>query len=99
MFGLLSSGVAMKAASAEQEAASTVASVDTLNLNLTCSIVFVRHNDVHIQQFSIDTKLSKKAFEKSVLSIVAYGVCLTCITSIAFTMKARYTNVHVVCLQ
>ena len=35
------------------------------NFKLTCSIVFVDHIDVHIQQFSIYTKLSKtNAFEK-----------------------------------
>ena len=64
-----------------------------INLKLTCSIFFLRHIDVHIQQFSIYTKLSKtRAFEKSVLSIVAYGVYLTRITSIAFTMNARHTR-------
>ena len=64
-----------------------------INLKLTCSIVFVRYNDVHIQQLSIYTKLSKiRAFEKSVLSIVAYGVYLTCITSIATTLNARNTR-------
>ena len=63
------------------------------NLKITCSKVFVCHNDIHIQQFSIYTKLSKtKAFEKSVLSIVAYGVYLTCIISITFTMNARHTR-------
>ena len=46
-----------------------------INLKLTFSIVFVCHSDVHIQLFSIYTKLSKTmAFEKSVLSIVAYGL-------------------------
>ena len=32
------------------------------------------------------------AFEKSVLSIVAYGCCLTCVTSIAFTIHARHAH-------
>ena len=47
----------------------------------------MRHIDVHIQQFLINSKLSKsRAFEKSALSIVSYGVYLTCMTSIAFTI-------------
>ena len=63
-----------------------------INLKLIFSIVFVRYNDVHIQQFSIDSKLSKsRTFEKSLLSIVAYGLFITCITSIAFTVKAQHT--------
>ena len=65
-----------------------------INSKLTCSIVFVCHNDVHIRQFSIYTKLSKtrafEKFEKSLLSIVAYGLYLTCINSTAFTMHARH---------
>ena len=32
------------------------------------------------------------AFEKSVLSIVAYGCRLTCVTSIAFTIHARHAH-------
>ena len=53
----------------------------------------MRHIDVHIQLFSIYTKLSKtRAFEKSVLSIVAYGLYLTCIASIAFTIHTRRTH-------
>ena len=74
-----------------------------INLKLTFSIVFVRHNDVHIQQFSIYTKLSKtRAFENSVLSIVAYGLYLTCISLvyhlyITLTINARHT--HVIYLQ
>ena len=53
----------------------------------------MRHNDVPIQQFSVHTKLFKtRAFEKSVISIVAYRVCLTCITFIAFTLNARHTR-------
>ena len=64
-----------------------------INLKLTFSIVFVCHIDVHIQYFSIYTKLSKTmAFEKSVLSIVAYGLYLTCVTSIAFTIHARHAH-------
>ena len=31
-------------------------------------------------------------FEKSVLSIVAYGLFLTCVTSVAFTIHARYAH-------
>ena len=63
------------------------------NLKFTCSIVFDRHIDVHIQLFSIYTKLSKTmAFEKSVLSIVAYGGHFTCVTSIAFTIHARHAH-------
>ena len=30
------------------------------------------------------------AYEKSVLSIVAYGLLLTCVTSIAYTIHARH---------
>ena len=64
-----------------------------INLKVIFSIVFVCHIDVHIQQFSIYTKLSKTmAFEKSVLSIVAYGLYLTCVTSIAFTIHARHAR-------
>ena len=45
------------------------------HLKLTFSIGIVCHIDVHIQLFSIYTKLSKSmAIEKSVLSIVAYGL-------------------------
>ena len=69
-----------------------------INLKLTCSIVFVRHNDVRIQQFSIYIKLSKtRAFEKLVLSVVVYGGYLTCITPIAFTINARYTRARGLC--
>ena len=32
------------------------------------------------------------AFEKSVFSIVAYGLYLTCVTSIAFTIHARHAH-------
>ena len=46
-----------------------------INLKLSFSIVFVCHIDVHIQLFSIYTKLSKTmAFEKFVFSIVEYGL-------------------------
>ena len=63
-----------------------------MNLKFTFSImiVSVSHNDIHIQQFSIYTKLSKiRSFETSVVSIVAYGLYLPCNTSIAFTINAR----------
>ena len=65
-----------------------------INLKLTIiSIVFVRHIDFHIHSISIYTKLSKTiAFEKSVLSIVTYGLYLTCVTSIAFTNHARHAH-------
>ena len=50
-------------------------------------------NDVHIQQFSFYSKLSKsRAFEKLALSIVENGGHVTCITSIAFTINARQTR-------
>ena len=32
------------------------------------------------------------AFENSVLSIVAYGLYLTCVPSVAFTIHARYAH-------
>ena len=32
------------------------------------------------------------AFEKSVLSFVAYGLYLTCVTSIAFTIHVRHVS-------
>ena len=64
-----------------------------INLKLIFSTVLVCHNDVHIQQFSIYSKLSKfRAFGKSALSVVAYDWFITCITSIAFTVKARHTR-------
>ena len=64
-----------------------------INLKLIFSIVFVCHTDVHIPLFPIYTKLSKTmAFEKSVLSIVAYGLHLTCVTSVAFTIRARHVH-------
>ena len=93
IFGLVSTRANIKAESVDQGAASAVASVDTFNIKLKFSIVFVHNNDVHIQQFSIYSKLFKsRAFEKSVLSIVASGLYPTCITSIAFTINARHTR-------
>ena len=64
-----------------------------INSKFTFSIFFVCHFDVNIEKFSIYTKLSKSmAFEKSVLSIVAYGFYLTCVSSIAFTIHARHAH-------
>ena len=79
-FGLLSSGGRYKGSNCWAGSSISSRISRYINLKLTCITVFVRHNDVHIQQFSIYTKLSKtRAFEKSVLSIVAYGVYHTCI--------------------
>ena len=67
----------------------------SINLKLTFSTVFVCHIDVHIQSFSIHTKLSKTmAFEKSVLSIVAYGCCLTYLYRFYHSRATRTWSVY-----
>ena len=63
-----------------------------INLKRKYSIVFVRHNYVHIQQFSIYTKLSKtRAFEKS----VSFYCCIWRVSHLhylySFTMNKRHT--------
>ena len=66
-----------------------------INLKLTLSIVFVRHIDIHIQYFSIYTKLSKTVlFETSVLSIVACFSLALPLSLLPFT-----DDRHMVCLQ
>ena len=55
-----------------------------INLKLTFSIAFVCHIDVHIQKFSIYTKLSKTmAFEKSVLCYC----CIRLVISLALPLS------------
>ena len=68
-----------------------------INLKLTFSIVFVRHNDVHIQQFSIYSKLSKsRAFEK----ISSYYCCKRRACHLHYLYRlyhSRATNTWTVC--
>ena len=53
----------------------------------------MHHIDVHIQEISIYTKLLiTMAFEKSVLSIAAYGLYPTSVISIAFSIHARHAH-------
>ena len=66
-----------------------------INLKLTLSLVFVRHNDVHISNFQFIPNCQKPGYLKNhsiVLSIAAYGLYHTCIASIAFTINVRHAS-------